>query len=293
MGGGEQGPSTGLIPGGGSRQGQASWKAQAQRQGWAQVREPIKTASLGLAGGTREKKTACQCRRHKRRKFDPCLGRSPGGGHGNPLQCSCLENPTDRGAWRAAVSGVAKSRTRLRDSQGHNTQENQDSRPRLDKVTGLCKDVLHSSRATFLSEDQGTPVPRGRRTSGARGKAAKQHRHKRALGSHLEGRGDHRARWVQLSAHALLRLSLHPCNLFASEQASAALTSKHLSIRHLRGLLGLSAPEEDTALLKGKKVQQRGHRMDFSGPGVDSPPAIAEATGSVPGPGRRHILQSD
>ena len=31
----------------------------------------------------------------------PGLGRSPGGGHGNPLQNSCLENPMDRGAWRA------------------------------------------------------------------------------------------------------------------------------------------------------------------------------------------------
>ena len=38
-----------------------------------------------------------------------------GGGHGNPLQSSCLENPMDRGAWWAAVHGVAKSRTRLSD----------------------------------------------------------------------------------------------------------------------------------------------------------------------------------
>ena len=38
-------------------------------------------------------------------------GRSPEGGHGNPLQCSCLENPMDRGAWRAAVHGVTKSQT--------------------------------------------------------------------------------------------------------------------------------------------------------------------------------------
>ena len=37
------------------------------------------------------------------------LGRSPGGGHGNPLQCSCLENPVDRGAWWATVYRVAKS----------------------------------------------------------------------------------------------------------------------------------------------------------------------------------------
>ena len=41
----------------------------------------------------------------------PGSGRSPGGGHGNPPQYSCLENPMDRGAWWAAVYGVAESRT--------------------------------------------------------------------------------------------------------------------------------------------------------------------------------------
>ena len=41
----------------------------------------------------------------------PRSGRSPGGGHGNSLQCSCLENPMDRGAWRATVHGVAESDT--------------------------------------------------------------------------------------------------------------------------------------------------------------------------------------
>ena len=45
----------------------------------------------------------------------PGLGRSAGEGNGNPLQYSCLENPMDRGAWWAAVNGVAKSRTRLSD----------------------------------------------------------------------------------------------------------------------------------------------------------------------------------
>ena len=43
----------------------------------------------------------------------PGLGRHPGGGHGNPLHPSCLENPLDRGAWRAAVDGVTKSWTHL------------------------------------------------------------------------------------------------------------------------------------------------------------------------------------
>ena len=41
----------------------------------------------------------------------PGSGRSPGGGSGNPLQDSCLENSMDRGAWRATVHVVAKSRT--------------------------------------------------------------------------------------------------------------------------------------------------------------------------------------
>ena len=41
-------------------------------------------------------------------------GRSPEGGHGDPLQYSCLENPMDRGAWRATVHRVAKSRTQLK-----------------------------------------------------------------------------------------------------------------------------------------------------------------------------------
>ena len=42
-------------------------------------------------------------------------GRSPGGGNGYPLQYSCLENPMDRGAWQAAIHGVAKSWTQLND----------------------------------------------------------------------------------------------------------------------------------------------------------------------------------
>ena len=46
----------------------------------------------------------------------PGLGKSPGEGNGNPPQYSYLENPMDRGAWWAAVHGVAKSRTRLSDS---------------------------------------------------------------------------------------------------------------------------------------------------------------------------------
>ena len=43
----------------------------------------------------------------------PGSGRSSGEGNGNPLQYSCLENPMDRGAWRASVQGITKSWTQL------------------------------------------------------------------------------------------------------------------------------------------------------------------------------------
>ena len=41
----------------------------------------------------------------------PASGRSPGGGNGNPFQCSFLENPMDRGGWQATVHGVTESDT--------------------------------------------------------------------------------------------------------------------------------------------------------------------------------------
>ena len=47
-----------------------------------------------------------------RHRFNPGSGKSPGVGNGNSLQYSCLENPTDRGAWWVIVHGVAKSQTR-------------------------------------------------------------------------------------------------------------------------------------------------------------------------------------
>ena len=69
--------------------------------GWA--------SQIALVG----KEPICQCRRHKRHRFDPCLQKIPGEENGNPLQYSCLENPMDRESWRAVVHGVAKSGTWL------------------------------------------------------------------------------------------------------------------------------------------------------------------------------------
>ena len=44
----------------------------------------------------------------------PGSGKTPGGGHGNPLQYSCLENPMDRGTWQAVVHRITKSQTQLK-----------------------------------------------------------------------------------------------------------------------------------------------------------------------------------
>ena len=49
----------------------------------------------------------------------PGSGRSPGGGHGNPLHYSCLENPMDSGAWRATVHRVTESQTCLKPLSTH------------------------------------------------------------------------------------------------------------------------------------------------------------------------------
>ena len=69
----------------------------------------------GFPGGASGKEPACQCRRQQRFEFNPQLRKIPGGGNGNPLQYSCVENPMERGAWWATVHRVAKSQTWLSD----------------------------------------------------------------------------------------------------------------------------------------------------------------------------------
>ena len=77
----------------------------------------------------------------------PGLGRSPGEGNGNPLQYPCLENPRDRGAWRAIVHGVAKSQTRLSDLT--TTTTNPLAALCLPVHTGLCRPwSLHTENST-------------------------------------------------------------------------------------------------------------------------------------------------
>ena len=74
------------------------------------IYQPI-TLKKGFPGGSDDKDPTCNV---GDLSSIPGLGRSPGGGHGNALQYSCLENPMDRGAWWATVHGVPKRhRTRL------------------------------------------------------------------------------------------------------------------------------------------------------------------------------------
>ena len=64
---------------------------------------------LAFPGGTSGKEPACQPAGDVRDTgLIPGSERFPGGRHGNPLQCSCPENPMDRGAWWATVHGVTK-----------------------------------------------------------------------------------------------------------------------------------------------------------------------------------------
>ena len=66
---------------------------------------------MGFSGSVSSKESACNV---GELGSIPGSGRSPGEGNGNPLQCSCLENPMDRGAWRATVHRVTKSGTRVK-----------------------------------------------------------------------------------------------------------------------------------------------------------------------------------
>ena len=68
----------------------------------------------------------------------PALGRSPGGGGGNPLQYSCLENPMGRGAWPATVRRVAESDT----TEQLNNKNNESVREGIESGSSLIRGLI-------------------------------------------------------------------------------------------------------------------------------------------------------
>ena len=103
---------------------------------------PIYTKSpyrMGLPRWLSGKESACNAGDPGDMGSIPGSGRSPGGGNGNPLQFSCLENPMDREAWQATVYGITKSQTLAEQLSTHT----------LCRTAGPCKSCSYSySRVT-------------------------------------------------------------------------------------------------------------------------------------------------
>ena len=76
----------------------------------------FKKFRYSFSGGSDDKEFACNA---GDLGSIPGLGRSPGGGHGNPFQYSCLENPMDRGAWWATIHGAAQNWMLLKQPSMH------------------------------------------------------------------------------------------------------------------------------------------------------------------------------
>ena len=81
----------------------------------------------------------------------PGWGRSPGKGKDYPLQCSCLENPRDRGAWWAAVYGVAQSWTRLKRLSSNSPSQG------MFATKGSNPGLPHCRRILYCLSHQGSP----------------------------------------------------------------------------------------------------------------------------------------
>ena len=91
--------------------------AERQEKGWGGPSAHEKECGGGLPGASQMtgvvKNPPVKAGDLRDMSSSPGLGRSPGGGHGNPFQYSCLEKPMDGGAWWATAHGVAESQTRL------------------------------------------------------------------------------------------------------------------------------------------------------------------------------------
>ena len=99
----------------------------------------------GFSGGTRDKEPACQCWRHKRCKFNPWIRMILGGGHGNPLQYSCLENP-----WTEEPGGLQSRRLQR---VGHDWRDLAHSASQWEEPELQISSLLLQDRVTFTSSE--------------------------------------------------------------------------------------------------------------------------------------------
>ena len=115
----------------------------------------------GFPGGTSGKEPTCQCRDITDASSIPGSGRYPGGGHGNPVQYSCLENSMDRGVWWATVHGVTKGQTWLKWLSTHtnrHTHKQTDTHTHADRshwcnpspLPSLCASLWYLTQISFL-----------------------------------------------------------------------------------------------------------------------------------------------
>ena len=118
----------------------------------------------GLPGGAGGKDPACEAGGGRDVGSIAGSGRCPGGGHGNPLQSSCLQNPIDRGAWWATVRGVAQSQTRLKQlSTAHSRASFKElkggrtaraaARPALQRLSRLPEPSPHQGPPSFRQDN--------------------------------------------------------------------------------------------------------------------------------------------
>ena len=114
----------------------------------------------GFPSGASSNKPACQCRIHKRRGLDSWVGRSPGGEQSNPLQYSCLENPMDRGAWRAMVHRLQRVGHDWGNLAQHiaslcANRKDLGGRENFDKGKGTVVESEHKSRVLWVHKWRG------------------------------------------------------------------------------------------------------------------------------------------
>ena len=116
---------------------------------WRRDRLPT-PVFLGFPGGLNHKESVCNA-------GDLCSipgsGRSPGGGHSNPLQCSCLENSRESRAWKATVHRFAKSQTGLSDFHFQIPQKSLSSvgtEPDMTKRSRFCLQTSFAQYSIFL-----------------------------------------------------------------------------------------------------------------------------------------------